>query len=438
IPEPPTLPWRDLPAAEPGELNLFNLLTWRTRLVETIIGRDADRANLLAWARNGRPLAIRVLSGPGSAGKSRLAAEIAQELRDEGWTAGFAPLDRETTLPLAPRGLFLAIDYPEAHRDTVRLLLRCAAKLEQPRAPIRILLTSRQPFDWWFNEIAEAAASELCDGHSVAIGGLDAADTTRLVQYAANRLARQRGQSPPSFPPGDIQAWHARNPALHGLPLFATAAALHAVLDPAPTFALGGLAIIAALVRRERARLESAARHAHWPESAAASRLFALAGLRGGLDEPSLARLAATPDLGLPPPERVVDAVQRQGWWLAAVLAGAAPDVEILGRLTHDIGTLHPGPVNSLAVGLVASVETGAVEASKWRVVLDSEATPFRLAPLAVAIARALLQGAKSCQRVPGGTPQQLVSGTERCRGRRRCVGSEPRGRSHPASTGRG
>jgi hypothetical protein len=71
-PDPPGLPWRDLPApgGTPGEIDIFNLLTWRTRLCRTLIGRDADRDSLLAWARNGRPFAIRVLSGVGGAGKT--------------------------------------------------------------------------------------------------------------------------------------------------------------------------------------------------------------------------------------------------------------------------------------------------------------------------------------------------------------------------------
>ena len=73
-PAEPSLPWRDLPA----EPDVFRLLSWRTRLVRRLIGRDTERAALLDWARqaSNQP-AVRLLTGPGGSGKSRLAAEVA-------------------------------------------------------------------------------------------------------------------------------------------------------------------------------------------------------------------------------------------------------------------------------------------------------------------------------------------------------------------------
>src|SRR3954452_19286692 len=150
-PDPPSLPWRDLPWQDlpaaigtPGEIDIFNLLTWRTRLCQPLIGRDADSDNLLAWARSDRPFAIRVLSGIGGAGKTRLAAEVAEQLRQENRTAGFAHLDRREELPISRKGLFLAIDYPESHRRAVQAIFRSVATREHMSgavtAPIRLLL----------------------------------------------------------------------------------------------------------------------------------------------------------------------------------------------------------------------------------------------------------------------------------------------------------
>jgi hypothetical protein len=341
--EEPNLPWRNLGnvTGNASEFDIFSLLTWRSRLVEKLIGRDVDRESLLRWARDTqRPVTIRLLSGPGGAGKSRLAAELAQELRAENWSSGFVTLERETSLPVTQRGIFLVIDYPEAHRDAVRLLLRRAATLERPPAPVRLLLATRQSLDWWFNDIVEARAADICDGHTVTVGALTAGDTTLLVQRASERLAKHRGTEAPALSDTEVEAWHERSPALHGLPLFATAAALHAVLDPAPTFELGGADIIAALVRRERARLDQAARLASWPEPAAASRLHGLAALRGGLDEPTLVHVAqASPDLGSPAAERIVDAVRAQGWWREGRLPPIQPDLvaaELLRQVLAD------------------------------------------------------------------------------------------------------
>jgi hypothetical protein len=63
----PSLPWRDLSLADGplGELDIFNLLSWRSRLTRTLVGRDADHDRLIAWACDDRrPIAIRLLTGP--------------------------------------------------------------------------------------------------------------------------------------------------------------------------------------------------------------------------------------------------------------------------------------------------------------------------------------------------------------------------------------
>src|SRR5215471_15140389 len=66
-------------------------------------------------------------------------------------------------------------------------------------------------------------------------------------------------------------------------------------------------------------------------------------------------------------------------------------DVETLGKTAYEIGTLHPGPENALVDSLMAAVREGEVHAASVRAILESKATPYRLAPVAVAIGRALL-----------------------------------------------
>ena len=90
--EPPSLPWdNDLPAAGPFEI--FNLLRWNSRLSPQLIGRESEKQDLLDWAHGGRDLRIRLLTGPGGAGKTRLAAELSESLRQAGWQAGFIRLE---------------------------------------------------------------------------------------------------------------------------------------------------------------------------------------------------------------------------------------------------------------------------------------------------------------------------------------------------------
>jgi hypothetical protein len=136
----PFLPWRDLPD-DPDAV--FALLSWRARLAP-LTGRDKDRDILLNWARQGRCTRIRLLSGPGGVGKSRLAAEVAEMLRAEGWTAGFVRPDDPFVVPLRRAGLFLIIDYPDEHPNEVRALLREVASSEFRGVPVRLLLLSRR------------------------------------------------------------------------------------------------------------------------------------------------------------------------------------------------------------------------------------------------------------------------------------------------------
>jgi hypothetical protein len=375
---PPTLPslsWAGLeqqPAsAGAGEPEIFNLLTWRTRLVETLVGRDADRDALVAWARDDpRPIAIRLLTGAGGAGKSRLAGEVAVRLRALDWVAGFVDLSRRAELPVTKGGLFLVVDYPEEQRQPIRDLLRTLGRLEGCPAKIRLLLLSRQSLTWWFDDIVAAGASERCDGQETSVGPLPAPAICSLVRSAANRLADHRQMPRPVLDDSEITAWHARLPSLHGLPLFATAAAVHAVLDPAPTFEIAGPRIVEALVRCERRRLDRVAE--------AAGRLSA--------PQPDLIAAEILRQVFEDRPQAVPD-------WLAAVLAEpGAIDIERLGRLAHDMAILDDGHSNPIVAGLIDTFGRHPALSVAWRQILDSEATPFRLAALGVAIGNALLQ----------------------------------------------
>jgi hypothetical protein len=414
------LQWMPLPADLSGSAssNVFTLLCWQSRLVEKMVGRDGDFAALTAWARDdARPVAIRLLTGPGGAGKSRLANEVATALKPAGWNAGLFRFDKPCDLSLIDRPTFLFIDYPEEKRPEVLALLSQLPGLELAgTAKLRVLLLSRQPRPWWDGDLAAAGVHPLCDAQDVAVGALDAAATCALVAEVARRFGAGTVADA-----AEIAAWHARAPRLHGLPLFATAAAVHCVVDGDPTFTLSGAEILAALVLRERRRLEQAARAAGWRRPAAAARLHGLAALRGGLAGATLTSLARQAgDIGLPPPDEIVDAVRGQGWWaddhlpapqpdllaaellhqtlgeaadwLAAVLDSAdSLDIDRLDRLADDIATLHPGPGNRLVAALIAAVTTHPPLAKAYRVVLDAPVKSFRLAAVGAAVGKALL-----------------------------------------------
>ncbi|KJV09344.1 hypothetical protein VZ95_12155 [Elstera litoralis] len=151
----PSLVWSNLPdAIEAGAPNSFSLLRWDFRLVETLYGRAEAQEKILNWARGSRNAALaRLIHGEGGAGKTRLAAEVAKILRNEGWTAGFLP--RNTTefyFPANPKGVLLIVDYPEEQPERTKALLDRLADLAETTHPLRVLFLSRRPYDQWIEQ----------------------------------------------------------------------------------------------------------------------------------------------------------------------------------------------------------------------------------------------------------------------------------------------
>ncbi|MDI9336393.1 MAG: hypothetical protein QM520_05120 [Gammaproteobacteria bacterium] len=64
------------------------LLHWSSRLPRQLLGREAELETLLAWANSPAPLSLAVIEGSAGVGKTRLAFELADNLRQQAWQAG--------------------------------------------------------------------------------------------------------------------------------------------------------------------------------------------------------------------------------------------------------------------------------------------------------------------------------------------------------------
>jgi hypothetical protein len=417
----PVLPWRPLP----DDRDIFKLLHWRFRLAPDLIGRGAEREHLLAWAKGDHWPRARLLTGPAGAGKSRLAAEVADRLREEGWTAGFARLDRSAVLPVRRGGILLIADYPEERREQNRALLADLAALDQATAPVRVLLLSRRGVDWWQDDIDAAHAGDVCDAQAIELRPLADIDLRRLLRAAANRLADHLGQEVPSWADGAIDAWRERDARLHALPLFVMAAAVHSVLEPGNALGVSGPDVIQALVRRERLRLTNISR-ALGLEERAAARLLGLAAAAGSLNADAVRRLAEPAlELGLLLPERALDQVRQLPWWeddrlqapspdlvaavlllqilaerpdrapewLWAVLQDSGPDLaDRLGRLSYDIATVYGPGEERLPNWLAAMLDQDATRATRIESMTRPAHLPSGALSLAIRVCRALLR----------------------------------------------
>lgn len=139
----------DSPATRPPTWLPSGLLRPEYRLVPSE-GRAVELGRLRAWAESPGPLSARLLlSAPGD-GKTRMARDLAEDLRKAGWVAG---LVRDAVPPAATVGmarirkpLLLVIDDAERRVDQVEALSRTLLA-QGPSMPIRLLLTSTHA-DW--------------------------------------------------------------------------------------------------------------------------------------------------------------------------------------------------------------------------------------------------------------------------------------------------
>jgi tetratricopeptide (TPR) repeat protein len=414
----PVILWRAFPPAK--AMDVFRLLDWRVRATP-LIGRENDLEELIRWAYSEPKILVRFLVGAGGAGKTRLAFEAADQLKTEGWSAGQIFLDRSSTMPLAGKGLFLVVDYPEACRGQLQILLRDLARIENDGLPIRVLLLSRLPIKEWHPLIDAATAGSICDAQELKIGPLEPAAGLRLFRAASERFAAHAMEAPPDHSDEMVLTWLAESPT-QGLPIFIVAAALHSVMMRSPELSLTGAQIASALVRREMLRLDNAGRAAGCGGHCA-SRVVGLAAVADGLNSAAISRLAEYPGFGLPS-QRPVDAIKAMHlWegnrvppptpdivaaaflyevlsdspedaseWLWASLADSATaNVAGMGRVAFDIGTLHgPDKLVRFADWLAKSVAGEPSRALQWREIFDQK-TPIGVTRLAVAIGRCLL-----------------------------------------------
>src|SRR6266566_3122790 len=274
-----------------------------------------ELGDLMAWCRAAGRVGVRLVTGQGGAGKTRLAIELARDLREAGWRASWVPFGGELEAAGAAREsgrpAVLLVDHAETRADLPQLLADVAEGTDGPR--LRVLLLARGAGEWWEQLISAAdylPAELLSAERPITLGPLAGGPGRQEVfDHALAKFAARLGAGPPAAkltltdPDAVIALVHA--------------AALLAVLDhlapdsdphsprPGDAHPQTGAEPLSGLLRHEAA---------YWARSAES------AGLR--LD-PGVARRAVA----------------------AACLAGTDPDTgtaELLSRLPDFAGSAEP------------------------------------------------------------------------------------------------
>ena len=172
---------------------------------------------LRAWAmtvpsgsrtgRNGRnaDISVAVVTGAGGSGKTRMAAQLCDDLSTIGWYAGFLPSMTEVTdeelaaLAAVTTELLVVVDYAEEARRG--LVARVVRALWARESATRIVLTARSADTWWeeFREEAEQDGIPLSNTLSLSIRGKQQVEADpwffgrmyrRAVQQFSDKLNR--------------------------------------------------------------------------------------------------------------------------------------------------------------------------------------------------------------------------------------------------------
>ena len=105
---------------------------------------------LLTWCVSGGHAAVRLVTGDGGAGKTRLALRLGEELAANGWQPLWVPrgAEREAVGAVHTMGqpCVLVVDYAETRSDLAGLLDQVAADHDGP--DLRVVLLARSAGEW--------------------------------------------------------------------------------------------------------------------------------------------------------------------------------------------------------------------------------------------------------------------------------------------------
>jgi tetratricopeptide (TPR) repeat protein len=154
--------WRAV-AEKPPPQSWARLLDPRREVVR-FLGRETELTALIDWCEDDQAGRLRLITGPGGVGKTRLSVELADRMRQLGWSservADGSEADVISRLRAVKRGrMLLIVDYAETRAGLAHLLTELASNKGEG---VRVLLLARSAGDWWDRlGVAEPAVWDL-------------------------------------------------------------------------------------------------------------------------------------------------------------------------------------------------------------------------------------------------------------------------------------
>ncbi|WP_107101569.1 tetratricopeptide repeat protein [Streptomyces prasinus] len=137
------------------------------------------------WAWEQSLVQVRLLTGPGGAGKTRLAAELAARMTGRGWAAIRLTTDAKVPLDLLSqvrRPLLVIVDYAETRTPQLHALLE-AVDHDQVIKPVRVLALARAAGDWWTRAIEHPHSQALATAPVTPVPALHHTPQDRATAY---------------------------------------------------------------------------------------------------------------------------------------------------------------------------------------------------------------------------------------------------------------
>ena len=167
------------------------------------LGRKQEMEVLTAWASRRDAARLRLITGPGGCGKTRLAIELCERGRELGWTSVWVPPGREPEVICGLRfaainRALIVVDNAETRVDLAALIAAVAAREGDG---LRLLMIARSTGEWCRRlRSASPAAHDLVANamqHRLALPARVQADTSdvQIVAHAVTSIARQFGMS---------------------------------------------------------------------------------------------------------------------------------------------------------------------------------------------------------------------------------------------------